>query len=372
MFFQGAGASRPIADNSDVQQRGKNRRVEIVEVTDRNMLVKRVNAEQNNSKYLAHGTSTEPARTVARAPKNKPAATTKPAAESKPADAGTALVDFGGQPASDTRWTLAQGIAPKKAGFALVSSAQANDLPNSSCEADRPRETGKVFNLASGKALDTQVTTEYLPGYSNRVWANVVNGHLVTLSPDSILVTAPASTANPSSKWSRATRTATASRSKAKPWPTPTKVRTWCSIAFSSKTPRHRCRVSTWCSARKTPKPRTVRCSTRAAVKLSLPVSCRFARKTQGHTPWKTSALMRLTALLWANKLITGLVISTLLAAILIQAYWEKVGYFVMRVWHGVPVIGKVARLSKQSLMLDAYGWPKSESEAVRRVLLAL
>ncbi len=187
MFFQGAGASRPIADNSDVQQRGKNRRVEIVEVTDRNMLVKRVNAEQNNSKYLAHGTSTEPARTVARAPKNKPAATTKPAAESKPADAGTALVDFGGQPASDTRWTLAQGIAPKKAGFALFSSAQANDLPNSSCEADRPRETGKVFNLASGKALDTQVTTEYLPGYNNRVWANVVNGHLVTLSPVSIL-----------------------------------------------------------------------------------------------------------------------------------------------------------------------------------------
>lgn len=70
-----------------------------------------------------------------------------------------------------------------------------------------------------------------------------------------------------------------------------------------------------------------------------------------------------LTALLWANKLITGLVISTLLAAILIQAYWDKVGYFIMRVWHGVPLIGKVARLSRQSLMLDAYGWPKSESE---------
>ncbi|MDP0965379.1 hypothetical protein Q6264_31525, partial [Klebsiella pneumoniae] len=66
---------------------------------------------------------------------------------------------------------------------------------------------------------------------------------------------------------------------------------------------------------------------------------------------------------LWANKLITGLVISTLLAAILIQAYWDKVGYFVMRVWHGVPLIGKVARLSKQSLMLDSHGWPKSESE---------
>lgn len=82
---------------------------------------------------------------------------------------------------------MGQAIAPKKAGFALVSSAQASDLPSSSCEADRPRESGKVFNLASGQALDTQTTTEYLPGYNNRVWANLVNGHLVTLSPVSIL-----------------------------------------------------------------------------------------------------------------------------------------------------------------------------------------
>ncbi|KAF1021045.1 MAG: hypothetical protein GAK37_03503 [Pseudomonas sp.] len=70
-----------------------------------------------------------------------------------------------------------------------------------------------------------------------------------------------------------------------------------------------------------------------------------------------------LTALLWANKLVTGLVISTLLAAILIQAYWDKVGYFIMRVWHGVPLIGTVSRLSRDNLMLDAHGWPKSESE---------
>ncbi len=185
MFFQGAGASRPIADNSDSFQRGKNRRVEIVEVTDRNMLVKRVNAEQNNTKYLAHGTATEPVRSVPSTSKSKPAA--KPAADNKPVDAGTAVVDFGGQPASETRWTLGEAITPKKAGFALVSSAHAGDLPSSSCEADRPRESGKVFNLASGKALDTQTTTEYLPGYNNRVWANLVNGHLVTLSPVSIL-----------------------------------------------------------------------------------------------------------------------------------------------------------------------------------------
>lgn len=195
MFFQGAGASRPVADNTDATQRGKNRRVEIVEVTDRNMLVKRVNAEQNNTKYLAHGTSTTPVRAQAPAPKPaskttsrpEPEVAASPRNEQKPKAASNALVDFGGKPAREARWTLAQGIKPKRAGFELVSSAQASDMPSSSCEADRPRETGKVFNLASGKALDTHSTTDYLPGYNNRVWANVVNGHLVTLSPVSIL-----------------------------------------------------------------------------------------------------------------------------------------------------------------------------------------
>lgn len=79
-----------------------------------------------------------------------------------------------------------------------------------------------------------------------------------------------------------------------------------------------------------------------------------------------------LTALLWANKLITGLVISTLLAAILIQAYWDKVGYFVMRVWHGVPLIGKVARLSKQSLMLDSTAGRNRKANCATRTTRAM
>jgi uncharacterized membrane protein (DUF485 family) len=69
-----------------------------------------------------------------------------------------------------------------------------------------------------------------------------------------------------------------------------------------------------------------------------------------------------LTALLWAYKLTTSLVIATLIAAILIQVYWDKVGYFIMRIWHGVPLIGTVSSLSRESLTLDAHGWPKSEA----------
>ena len=46
-------------------------------------------------------------------------------------------------------------------------------------------------------------------------------------------------------------------------------------------------------------------------------------------------------------SVLASYLISTLLAAILIKVYWDKVGYFVMRVWHGVPLIGTVARLAR-------------------------
>lgn len=206
MYFQGAGASRPVADNSDSILRGKNRRVEIVEVNDRSTLVKRVNAEQNNPKYLAHGTSIEvSAPAASKAPtKNsagqtaanngsKTTVTTKvpsttALSTSKPARKHNGMViDFGGQSAVVSNWTLGQAITPKSGGFAVISTAYAAEIPMSSCESDRPRQSGEVFNLASGKALETRETTDYLPGYNNRVWAQVVNGHLVTISPVSIL-----------------------------------------------------------------------------------------------------------------------------------------------------------------------------------------
>lgn len=69
-----------------------------------------------------------------------------------------------------------------------------------------------------------------------------------------------------------------------------------------------------------------------------------------------------LMALAWANKLITGAVISTLLAAVLIKFYWDKVGYFLMRTWHGVPLVGTVARLARESTSTDQKQWLLSET----------
>lgn len=183
MYFQGAGASRPVADNSNPLLRGKNRRVEIVELNDTALLAQRVRAERNNPKYLEHGTVTTnvAVRTV---PAHAPSV---PAKKSNTPKASTALVDFGGQPANATNWDLARNITPKKDGFSLISSAYATDVPMSSCQQDSPRLSGEVKSLATGKPLQEHATREYLPGMNGRAWAGLVNGHLVALSPVAVL-----------------------------------------------------------------------------------------------------------------------------------------------------------------------------------------
>lgn len=183
MYFQGAGASRPVADNSDPLLRGKNRRVEIVELNDTALLAQRVRAERNNPKYLEHGTATT--RVAERsAPSQTPS---MPAKKNIPAKLSAALVDFGGQPANATSWDLARSLTPKKEGFSLISSAYAANVPMSSCLQDSPRLSGEVKSLATGEPLQEHATRDYLPGMNGRAWAGLVNGHLVALSPVAVL-----------------------------------------------------------------------------------------------------------------------------------------------------------------------------------------
>ncbi|WP_421321051.1 OmpA family protein [Aeromonas veronii] len=208
IYYQGAGSSRPIADNSDPLLRGQNRRVEIVELANEQALVMRAQSEESNTRYLRYGTSetakprvaaTRPADQsasgsgkVTATPQTAPRQTTAKQSASdtsmaKAAPNAKAAVDFGGKPADTYQWNMAQNIKPKTSGFALISSAYASDMPMSSCEADKPRSAGQVLSMVDDKPLPRHATKEYMPGYNNRVWANTVNGHLVTVSPVSIL-----------------------------------------------------------------------------------------------------------------------------------------------------------------------------------------
>lgn len=70
-----------------------------------------------------------------------------------------------------------------------------------------------------------------------------------------------------------------------------------------------------------------------------------------------------LIALALANRLITALVIFGVVALILGIIYWEPLKYYLMRIWHGVPLIGTVARLARASTSSDAKGWLQSETQ---------
>jgi len=189
MYFQGAGASRPIADNADPALRGQNRRVEIVLVDDVTTLAKRAESERNNPSYLAHGTSTEPApAAVAERPAPAtPKSTHSTAPASRTPATRAPLIDFGGGPVAASDWSLARLVTPKRSGISLISGAHASNLPLASCAGDSPRISGEVKHLASGRVLNAPATRDYLPGMNGRAWAGLANGHLVTLSPVSVL-----------------------------------------------------------------------------------------------------------------------------------------------------------------------------------------
>ena len=189
IYYQGAGSSRPIADNRTIQGRNQNRRVEINAIASEELLAQRVEAESANAKYLAFGTSTKPAPSSNLQQQNQAntLARYRPPRMVAPAIGPAPKVDFGGMPRQADARNIVSTIKPKSGGFSFISSAHASDIPIQNCSYDEPRASGEVLSLESGKPLVAHNTRDYLPGYNNRVWANTVNGHLVTISPVSIL-----------------------------------------------------------------------------------------------------------------------------------------------------------------------------------------
>lgn len=223
IYFQGAGASRPVADNTSDLGQDKNRRVEITEVADMRVLARLIEEDRNNPRYLAHGTSStvkvssvsrtnqkaaqQSAETVT-APVVQPQVAASqnqqvpPASSRVPSPAqvsvaalpkdkalkisGSGAIDFGGELVRSTTSTLAQGLTPKPTSFSLIGTANASP-PVSSCLADMPRTTGEIKSLATGTTVSQFKTNEYMVGMNGRTWGKMINGHYATLGPVAIL-----------------------------------------------------------------------------------------------------------------------------------------------------------------------------------------
>lgn len=232
LYFQGAGEFYPVASNDTEEGRAKNRRVEIVELSDKAsfdnyLAARRPRVEfyrQDKSEATQPVTSSAPTATAAgqSAVRNRAAAarknggdntaktgssdgnaetmTSAPVARTAAtatAPAGTSArktvlsenadwIDFGGAPLVASSDTAAIGkVESKRPFFSLISPAYADEPPVlADCTRDRPRAANGVKSLADGKAYRT---SEHIPGLYGKTWTDQVNGHQVVINRIAVL-----------------------------------------------------------------------------------------------------------------------------------------------------------------------------------------
>jgi outer membrane protein OmpA-like peptidoglycan-associated protein len=202
LFFQGAGETLPVADNRSSEGRAKNRRVEIVDLTDdtvfhqylstrsartdfyRVEVARPAQAEKSVSVVDRQDVKKDQRLLVAKKmPPKIPVAPLPQVSTSTPAT--QAQFDFNGKSSSEKIAALDIGPLASPSSFNILPLAQANDTPLArSCEYDKPRIANGVKSFRDSKEI---ATADYMPGLYGTSWTDNVNGHLVALTRVAVL-----------------------------------------------------------------------------------------------------------------------------------------------------------------------------------------
>ncbi|MES2978474.1 MAG: OmpA family protein [Pseudomonadota bacterium] len=231
IFYQGAGEVFPLAENSTEAGRARNRRVEIIDLSDEETFAKflaerrpnfanyrfetsagaypgnpklpaRAPAQANASGAVSgpatnvtgvpNVTSTPRVASVPRSASGSLPQTTRPAgarqalpSAPKPSASAIDNLDLGGQPANGHYRSIDIGKSVQSPSASFISSANAAaEVGVGSCALDRARVSNRIKSLSTGAAIRTSA---FLPGAAGASWSGKANGHLVGLTNVSVL-----------------------------------------------------------------------------------------------------------------------------------------------------------------------------------------
>jgi len=209
IFYLGAGEAMPIADNHLAEGRQRNRRVEIVELSDERQILQYVENRRANPAFFRTETRSPEKTGIARASgskkqgnfqsknRSKKVARRVETEEKKHAknpitnDKVHASVDFHGTPVADSRFHLKEkfGEPVENLSFSFLTQAHASNdnlAVYNNCLHDRPHVVGDIKSIKSGKALRT---SDFKKGLNETVWTADVDGHLLGITHVGVLNT---------------------------------------------------------------------------------------------------------------------------------------------------------------------------------------
>lgn len=181
IYYQGAGSTKPRADNSTASGRELNRRVEIVELDSTSDVALYASAATQNSHYLRKNQ-----------PKKQPTQSKKVAQkkDKKPSKAvAKNLVDFGGKPSKGGLLALNDefGTLQSSGFFTFATQARADNIMLSCLNTQYKayQNTPVAKSLASGKSLPR--TSEHKRGLNGGAWMAQIQDHLIGVAPVAVL-----------------------------------------------------------------------------------------------------------------------------------------------------------------------------------------